>query len=52
MSQQQERPAGMPGVVLGYASLRESKISEDWRLTSIAQQALYKQAKLSFLHCL
>ena len=39
-SSQQEEAGGMPGEVLGCASLREAVIGEDSRPTSVAQLAL------------
>jgi hypothetical protein len=44
-----EGPGGMPGEVLGCASLREVKISEAVRLTSIAQLAV-PASQLSLHH--
>ena len=44
---QQEGPEGTPGEVLSCASLREAKISEDSRPTSIAQLAVPASQALS-----
>jgi hypothetical protein len=47
ISSQQEGPIGTPGEVLCCASLREAKISEDVRPTSVAQLAVPASQALS-----
>ena len=50
-SSQQKGHRGMPGEVLGCASLREAKISEESRPTSIAQLAVPASQALSLSLC-
>ena len=50
-SSQQKGHRGMPGEVLGCASLREAKISEESRPTSIAQLAIPASQALSLSLC-